>query len=40
MSGPLEIVGEPDAPSCADGVCEVPAADEEASPAGPPPVRP
>ena len=24
MSGPLEIVGEPDAPSCVDGVCDLP----------------
>lgn len=27
MSGPLEIVGEPDAPSCVDGVCDVPEPD-------------
>jgi hypothetical protein len=25
VTGPLEIVGEPDAPSCVDGVCDVPA---------------
>ena len=28
MSGPLEIVGDTDAPSCAGGICEIPATDE------------
>jgi hypothetical protein len=27
-SGPLEMVGDDDAPSCADGVCELPVADD------------
>jgi hypothetical protein len=25
MTGPLEIVGDDDAPVCEDGVCEIPA---------------
>ncbi len=29
MSGPLEIVGDEDAPVCEDGVCEVPVTDDE-----------
>lgn len=29
MSGPLEIVGDEEAPVCEDGVCEIPAADDE-----------
>jgi hypothetical protein len=29
VNGPLEIVGEPDAPSCEDGVCELPATDDQ-----------
>jgi hypothetical protein len=28
VSGPLEIVGEPDAPACVDGVCELPQDDD------------
>lgn len=27
-SGPLEIVGDADAPSCADGVCDLPTDDD------------
>lgn len=35
MSGPLEIVGDDDAPLCEDGVCELPPADlNEAQAAG------
>ena len=29
MSGPLEIVGDEEAPVCEDGVCEIPTADGE-----------
>lgn len=29
-SGPLEIVGDEDAPVCVDGVCAVPGAEDDA----------
>lgn len=29
MTGPLEIVGDQDAPVCVDGVCEVPVINED-----------
>lgn len=32
MTGPLEIVGDEDAPSCVDGVCAVPVTDEPEEP--------
>lgn len=28
MTGPLEIVGDEEAPSCTDGVCEIPHASD------------
>ncbi len=34
MTGPFELVGEPDAPVCVDGVCAMPTDAVEAAPAG------